>query len=162
MFRFQKLANVLALSIVHFEKSSSYTITTERHLSSQLSGKSVAVIGGGYGGIGVAYHLRNSNAFVSLYDSSLAIQGGSTTNYPDCRGASEISAGQLHPLSPNGKMLWRGAESYATSLEIIDYVLKKEPSFSISSSGIIRSFRKKKEMDSFLKSAEKFKEVTFY
>ena len=64
-----------------------------------MTSKKIAIVGSGYSAIGVAFHLR------SLY-------GARITVFDECKigtgGASAASAGMLHPITPKGKMSWRG------------------------------------------------------
>lgn len=61
--------------------------------------RKIAIIGSGYSAIGIAFHLRSLvGARISVFDECDVGTGG----------ASAVSAGMLHPISPKGKMSWRG------------------------------------------------------
>ncbi|KAJ8767868.1 hypothetical protein K2173_020808 [Erythroxylum novogranatense] len=86
-----------------------------RTLSSSFSSPSLryAVLGAGFAGISVAWHLlkqcpKDSNLKVDLYDE-VGIGGG----------ASGVSGGLLHPYSPKGKLLWRGADCFRECLALL-------------------------------------------
>ncbi|CAH2078698.1 unnamed protein product [Thlaspi arvense] len=84
-----------------------------------------AVLGAGFAGISVAWHLLNDSPkdlrlSVDVYDE-IGIGGG----------ASGVSGGLLHPYSPKGKLLWHGAECWRECLELLNVA---ESSSSSSSS----------------------------
>ncbi|KAL1218028.1 hypothetical protein V5N11_032874 [Cardamine amara subsp. amara] len=73
-----------------------------------------AVLGAGFAGISVAWHLlkdspKELRLSVDIYDE-IGIGGG----------ASGVSGGLLHPYSPKGKLLWHGAECWRESLELLN------------------------------------------
>lgn len=72
-----------------------------------------AVLGAGFAGVSVAWHLLQHTrscepVSVDLYDES-GIGGG----------ASGVSGGLLHPYSPKGKLLWNGAEGWVAALKLL-------------------------------------------
>ncbi|XP_010488817.1 PREDICTED: uncharacterized protein LOC104766606, partial [Camelina sativa] len=73
-----------------------------------------AVLGAGFAGISVAWHLlkecpQELRISVDVYDE-IGIGGG----------ASGVSGGLLHPYSPKGKLLWHGAECWRECLELLN------------------------------------------
>ncbi|XP_075675203.1 uncharacterized protein LOC142643147 isoform X3 [Castanea sativa] len=91
--------------------------TTTRTTSSTLSLSQrplrYAVVGAGFAGLSVAWHLLNSSGkdlglHIDIYDE-VGIGGG----------ASGVSGGLLHPYSPKGKLLWRGAECWNECLKLL-------------------------------------------
>ncbi|CAL9222724.1 unnamed protein product [Arabidopsis halleri] len=72
-----------------------------------------AVLGAGFAGIFVAWHLlkcpKELRLSVDVYDE-IGIGGG----------ASGVSGGLLHPYSPKGKLLWHGAECWRECLELLN------------------------------------------
>eukprot|EP00897_Mesotaenium_endlicherianum_P003262 jgi/Mesen1/2964/ME000176S01998 len=75
--------------------------------------KRYAVLGAGFAGVAVAWHLlqhstRASPVVVDLID---AVGIGA--------GASGIAGGLLHPFSRKGKVLWKGEESWEAALELL-------------------------------------------
>ncbi|KAL7134557.1 hypothetical protein ABFS83_11G034800 [Erythranthe nasuta] len=73
-----------------------------------------AVLGAGFAGLSVAWNLlqhgsKESRICVDIYDEA-GIGGG----------ASGIAGGLLHPYSPKVKLLWRGAECWNESLNLIN------------------------------------------
>lgn len=70
-----------------------------------------AVVGGGLGGLAVAFHLSHrSGCSVDVFDSRT----------PGSGGASPL-ASLMHPHSPRGKLIWRGREGVAASLELMGF-----------------------------------------
>ncbi|RCV20378.1 hypothetical protein SETIT_4G051500v2 [Setaria italica] len=72
-----------------------------------------AILGAGFAGLSVAWHLlkhspRDSRVSVDIYDEKGV--GG---------GASGVSGGLLHPYSPKVKLLWRGAEFWKESMDLL-------------------------------------------
>ncbi|XP_002441935.2 uncharacterized protein LOC8082768 isoform X1 [Sorghum bicolor] len=72
-----------------------------------------AVLGAGFAGLSVAWHLlkhspRDSRVSVDIYDENGV--GG---------GASGVSGGLLHPYSPKVKLLWSGAEFWKESMDLL-------------------------------------------
>ncbi|KAJ0030457.1 hypothetical protein Pint_14675 [Pistacia integerrima] len=72
-----------------------------------------AVLGAGFAGLSVAWHLLKESAkeldvYIDIYDE-IGIGGG----------ASGVSGGLLHPYSPKAKLLWRGAECWKESLKLL-------------------------------------------
>ncbi|OMO61779.1 FAD dependent oxidoreductase [Corchorus capsularis] len=72
-----------------------------------------AVLGAGFAGLSVAWHLlkqspKDMNLHIDLYDE-VGIGGG----------ASGVSGGLLHPYSPKVKLLWRGAECWKEGLNLL-------------------------------------------
>ncbi|KAJ1258291.1 hypothetical protein BS78_10G064200 [Paspalum vaginatum] len=72
-----------------------------------------AVLGAGFAGLSVAWHLlkhsaTDSRVSVDIYDENGV--GG---------GASGVSGGLLHPYSPKVKLLWRGAEFWKESMDLL-------------------------------------------
>uniref|UniRef100_A0A0E0L8L3 FAD dependent oxidoreductase domain-containing protein n=1 Tax=Oryza punctata TaxID=4537 RepID=A0A0E0L8L3_ORYPU len=71
-----------------------------------------AVLGAGFAGLSVAWHLlkhspKGSRVRVDIYDEN-GIGGG----------ASGVSGGLLHPYSPKVKLLWRGAEFWKECVDL--------------------------------------------
>ncbi|KAH1033255.1 hypothetical protein J1N35_045429 [Gossypium stocksii] len=72
-----------------------------------------AVLGAGFAGLSVAWHLlkespKGLNLHIDLYDE-MGIGGG----------ASGVSGGLLHPYSPKVKLLWRGAECWKECMKLL-------------------------------------------
>ncbi|KAG8471918.1 hypothetical protein CXB51_036218 [Gossypium anomalum] len=72
-----------------------------------------AVLGAGFAGLSVAWHLlkespKDLNLHIDLYDE-MGIGGG----------ASGVSGGLLHPYSPKVKLLWRGVECWKECMKLL-------------------------------------------
>nr|DAD45157.1 TPA_asm: hypothetical protein HUJ06_003387 [Nelumbo nucifera] len=73
-----------------------------------------AVLGAGFAGLSVAWHLlkqasKELKLCIDIYDE-VGIGGG----------ASGVSGGLIHPYSPKAKLLWRGAECWKESIELLN------------------------------------------
>ncbi|XP_078443882.1 FAD-dependent oxidoreductase family protein [Wolffia australiana] len=80
-----------------------------------------AVLGAGFAGLSVVWHLLESNPkelslVIDLFDE-VGIGGG----------ASGVAGGLIHPYSPKGKLLWRGPEFWKECLKLLS-VAEKENS----------------------------------
>ncbi|CAM8914505.1 unnamed protein product [Rhodiola kirilowii] len=94
------------------KRSSSLRVCVSLSSSSQLSPR-YAVLGAGFTGLSVAYHLlkqspRDSHVRVDIYDE-VGLGGG----------ASGVSGGLIHPYSPKAKLLWKGKECWTECLELL-------------------------------------------
>lgn len=69
-----------------------------------------AVVGGGFAGLATAYHLAAFGSDVTVFDPNEVGTGG----------ASAVAAGLLHPLTPRGKVIWKGEEGYKAAMEMIE------------------------------------------
>lgn len=72
-----------------------------------------AVLGAGFAGVSVAWHLlqhtsSSGTVSVDLFDEA-GIGGG----------ASGVSGGLLHPYNPKGKLLWKGNEGWHAALNLL-------------------------------------------
>lgn len=82
-------------------------------LLSANSCRRFAVLGAGFAGLSVAYHLlsessKELNICIDIYDE-IGIGGG----------ASGVSGGLIHPYSPKAKLLWRGAKCWNECLRLL-------------------------------------------
>lgn len=68
-----------------------------------------AVVGGGFAGLATAYHLAAYGSDVTVFDPNEVGTGG----------ASSVAAGLLHPLTPRGKVIWKGVEGLAAAKELV-------------------------------------------
>eukprot|EP01041_Mallomonas_annulata_P000548 gene548-1049_t len=71
--------------------------------------KSVAIIGGGFAGLGCAYHARKYTSKITIFDK----------NPVGSAASSSVAAGMMHPLSPQCKLIWKGAEGYQATSTIL-------------------------------------------
>ena len=110
--------------------------------------KHFAIIGAGFSGLAVAWHLLNSphreSLRVTLFDEK-GIGGG----------ASGIAAGLLHPFSGARSTLNRfGFEGMKATEELLSAVSEKEPLFVRS--GILRKATSEIQRENFIKVANEF------
>ncbi|GIM09231.1 hypothetical protein Vretimale_13112 [Volvox reticuliferus] len=90
-----------------------------------------AVVGAGLAGVATAWQLmrrcpRDRAVVIDLYDAAGIAAGGS--------GAA---AGLLHPYNPRGKLLWRGEEAMAATLELVAAAAAAEAVESVASGPLI-------------------------
>lgn len=106
-----------------------------------------AIIGGGLAGLSCAYWLSNIASSVTVFD----LQRG-----PGLIGASSTSAGLLHPLTPRGKLIWKGLEGYTESLELLRQVQRTCPTETLNDENVtlLRPFRSADEKTMFSKAAK--------
>lgn len=64
----------------------------------------------GFAGLATAYHLAAFGSDVTVFDPQEA----------GAAGASSVAAGLLHPLTPRGKLIWKGEEGYKAAKHLID------------------------------------------
>lgn len=76
-----------------------------------------AVVGGGFAGLATAYHLVAYGSDVTIFDPNEVGTGG----------ASSVAGGLLHPLTPRGKMIWKGLEGLAAAKELIEVRVGTRP-----------------------------------
>ncbi|KAL8497786.1 hypothetical protein ACS0TY_021208 [Phlomoides rotata] len=94
--------------------SSSFSVCCSNSFSVTQRPLRYAVLGAGFAGLSVAWNLllhgcKESHLCVDVYDG-VGIGGG----------ASGIAGGLLHPYSPKVKLLWRGAECWQESLNLLN------------------------------------------
>ncbi|CAN8274700.1 unnamed protein product [Cochlearia groenlandica] len=101
------MTNLLRCSVSSSSSTASLSFLTRPPLK-------YAVLGAGFAGISVAWHLlkecpKEVRLSVDVYDE-IGIGGG----------ASGVSGGLLHPYSPKGKLLWHGSECWRECLELLN------------------------------------------
>lgn len=79
-----------------------------------------AVIGGGFAGLATAYHLAAFGSDVTVFDPHEVGTGG----------ASAVAAGLLHPLTPRGKLIWKGEEGFRAAKDLIEVCLIVNPDYA--------------------------------
>lgn len=121
-----------------------------------LQGSSVAVVGGGLAGMGVAYHAaRTHNCVVSVFSSS-----GKEV------GAASHLASLMHPHTPRGKLIWKGIDGVHASLELLSFAegfsAGGESVFYRNSSAVRRVCLTPEHVDTFTKAATLLPEYVAY
>lgn len=83
-----------------------------------LMGHRIGVIGGGLAGLSTAYHLleKSPSTDITIID----------THSPGAGGASAVAGGLLHPLSPKGKLAYRGIEGLVSANKLVQAASKFE------------------------------------
>lgn len=114
--------------------------------------RKIAIIGAGFSGLGLCYHLLQKNCEVTLFDSK-GIGGG----------ASGIASGLLHPyLGESAKLSWRGKEAMRETtllLTIAGHILGQEVA---STNGILRLALSEKQKKAFQKQVEMEEDVAWW
>ena len=107
-----------------------------------------AVIGAGFAGVAVAWHLLQHASpcnpiRIRLYDAFGIGAGG-----------SGVAAGLLHPYTPRGKVLWQGREAFQDALHLIEAAESAngtEDSPFVWRHGLLRPARQLKQAQQFAK-----------
>jgi len=116
--------------------------------------KKIAIIGAGFSGLAVCYHLlkQENGLEVTLFDPK-GIGGG----------ASGIASGLLHPYpGEHARLSWRGKEAMEASLALIDQTEKVLDKSPVNKKGILRLALNEKQLKSFKKRAEESDDVEFW
>ncbi|KAL3824591.1 hypothetical protein ACJIZ3_020620 [Penstemon smallii] len=153
-----KHASNYSLSLRNCSSSSSSSSSSVPHRP-----KRYAVLGAGFAGLSVAWHLlqqgsKELHLCVDIYDE-VGVGGG----------ASGVAGGLLHPYSPKVKLLWRGAECWEESLNLINIaegafhklgtkgkqdILQTGESPIVRRRGILRPAVNLKNMDTMIENAQ--------
>ncbi|CAM9671765.1 unnamed protein product [Laminaria digitata] len=120
-----------------------------------------AVVGAGFAGLATAYHLAAFGSDVTVFDPNEVGTGG----------ASSVAAGLLHPLTPRGKLIWKGEEGFVAAKELIEVINARlvseageeggegtsaphAPRGCITTEKVYRPLMDEKQFDMFTKAAE--------
>ncbi|KAL9223916.1 hypothetical protein vseg_000008 [Gypsophila vaccaria] len=123
------------------------------HSSSSSSSRRCAVLGAGFAGLSVAWHLLSTSPphqklHVDIFDES-GIGGG----------ASGVSGGLIHPYSPKLKLLWGAQHCWSDCLNLIKVAEHAallrihSPHFLVRRTGILRPAVHEKNLDVMIKNA---------
>ena len=86
--------------------------------ATKSTNQNICIIGGGLAGLATAYHLLDkTSGDHSLPSINLTILD--TQSCPGVGGASSVAGGLLHPLSPKGKVAYRGLDGLAAANTLI-------------------------------------------
>ncbi|KAF6147410.1 hypothetical protein GIB67_016767 [Kingdonia uniflora] len=140
--------NLFSLNNNNIRRTSSFSSSLRS--SSQPPPLKYAVLGAGFAGLSVAWHLlqqspKDSRMCVDLYDE-VGIGGG----------ASGVSGGLIHPYSPKGKLLWRGGECWQECLKLLDIAEKatSQDELLVWRRGIFRPATTMKNVDILKENAQ--------
>jgi len=119
-----------------------------RNLS--LKAQRIAVIGGGLAGLSTVYHIleKSPSSDVTIIDP----------RSPGTGGASAVAGGLLHPLSPKGKLAYRGMEGLASANKLIQAASKYEDNVVLQNK-IYRIATKEAQATVFQDTAAKLPEI---
>ena len=89
-----------------------------------VNARRIAIVGAGFAGVATAYHVfrRVADAHAEATADGKTIQPVRVTLIDEkgvAGGASGVAAGLLHPYTPRGKIIWRGVEGVAATLELV-------------------------------------------
>ncbi|XP_020091234.1 uncharacterized protein LOC109712205 [Ananas comosus] len=115
--------------------SSPSSFSTTLSLGRSKRSARYAILGAGFAGLSVAWHLlkhspKESQIRVDIFDEN-GIGGG----------ASGVSGGLLHPYSPKAKLLWKGAECWKECLQLLN--VAERVNEATGSNQIIQDFTSK-------------------
>ncbi|MDJ0652392.1 MAG: FAD-dependent oxidoreductase, partial [Simkaniaceae bacterium] len=110
--------------------------------------KKIAVVGGGFSGLGLSYHLLRLGENVTLFDGK-GIGGG----------ASGIASGLLHPyLGESAHLSWRGKEGLDETKRLLSIV----GAAVYKKSGILKMVVTPKQEKAFRKLAQRYEDVEWW
>ena len=109
----------------------------------------IGIIGGGLAGLSTAYHILEKcpSADVTIIDR----------NSPGAGGASSVAGGLLHPLSPKGKLAFRGLDGLASSNKLVSAASQFEDNVVLRNK-IYRIANKENQIAAFQKTARELPE----
>jgi protoporphyrinogen oxidase len=106
----------------------------------------VAVLGGGFAGLSVA------NKFIGLADSIHIYDA----NEPGLGGASAVSAGLMHPMTPRGIKIWKGIDGFTSSMQLLQLAQEYNSKIVFDSTyNIIKPLRKYNDYENWKLSSIK-------
>lgn len=110
----------------------------------------IGIIGGGLAGLSTAYHILEKcpSADITIMDR----------NNPGAGGASSVAGGLLHPLSPKGKLAFRGLEGLASSNKLVSAASQFEENVVLRNK-IYRIANKENQVAAFQKTAHELPEI---
>ena len=120
--------------------------------------KRIAVIGAGFAGVAVSFHLLKLSLLKQQQQQQEhpPIQVDPYDAYSLGAGGSGAAAGLLHPYSPKGKVLWKGKEAYREAVALVreaeEAGCPKGRQF-VWRRGLLRAAKTKKQAVDFVKNA---------
>ena len=110
----------------------------------------IGVIGGGLAGLSTAYHILEKcpSADITIIDQ----------NSPGAGGASSVAGGLLHPLSPKGKLAYKGLEGLASSNKLVRAASQFQENVVLRNK-IYRIANKENQIAAFQKTANELPEI---
>ena len=110
----------------------------------------IGIIGGGLAGLSTAYHLLEKcpSADITIIDRQA----------PGTGGASSVAGGLLHPLSPKGKLAFKGLEGLASSNKLVRAASQFEDNVVLRNK-IYRIATKDAQIETFQKAAQELPDL---
>lgn len=110
----------------------------------------IGIIGGGLAGLSTAYHLLEKcpSADITIIDRQA----------PGTGGASSVAGGLLHPLSPKGKLAFKGLEGLASSNKLVRAASQFEDNVVLRNK-IYRIATKDVQIETFQKAAQELPDL---
>ena len=99
----------------------------EASIAGEANARRIAIVGAGFAGVATAYHVfrqvADAHAEATADGNDRMVAPVRVTLIDEKRvagGASGVAAGLLHPYTPRGKIIWRGTEGVAATLELVE------------------------------------------
>ncbi len=113
--------------------------------------KRVAVVGAGYAGMAVSWHLLQRGAAVTLFDPN-----------PLGSGASGVAAGLLHTfMGIDARLPWRGREGYEAAIHLLEIASKASIEPVFLRSGMLRVAKGERQCVSYRQRSQEHEDVTW-
>lgn len=110
----------------------------------------LCIVGGGLAGLATAFHAVNREAKNEAgYDKIMRITVLDSSPGPGIGGASSAPVALLHPLTPKGKLIWRGLEGFDETTAVMRATGYPED----TGARLYRSFKEESKFKSYLHRA---------
>lgn len=116
-----------------------------------MTKKSIAIIGAGFAGLALAYHLIDSHSVTVFHEKRIG------------KGASGISAGLLHPYAgAKARNNWRGQEGMQATLPLLEAAQKETSKLVYRKEGILRLAINEAQEENFQSCSKRNPDVLFF
>jgi glycine/D-amino acid oxidase-like deaminating enzyme len=110
----------------------------------------VAIVGAGFGGLALCWHLSKKNCQVTLFSAQPIGQGG----------ASSIAAGLMHPyMGEQARRSWHAEEALTASKELLELASHRQDSPVADFSGIIRYALDDAQQEHLIKRCQEYPDI---